>query len=295
LKAYDQIAINAAWRKFAKIEDVDNFKTQDRIQIGGLADLPAVAENGTYTEFVSPNEFKSSYAVSKRGKILPVTFEMVKNDDLRMVSRLVTEMGQAAARTLGKFVFDLVLNYASGAINGGTIYDSTALYTSAHNNLTTDALDFDPLDAAITAMADQLEPDSDEPLGIAAKYLLVPYQLRATAKILIESEKKPATTSAGTQESVNPNYKALDPIIIPKGYLRSDENNWYVLADPADLEYLLVGFLDGKENPEMFIQDQPTVGTVFTNDRIRYKVRHIYSGVQSDFRGFYGGLVTGLS
>lgn len=295
LKEYARLDINAAWRKFASIESVDNFKTQDRIQIGGLADLPVVAENGAYTEFTSPSEVKASYAVTKKGKILPVTWEFIKNDDLRVVTRLVSEMGKSAARTLGKFVFDLILNVSGGVINAGTIYDSKALYHADHSNTTTDAMDFDAIDAAITAIANQEQPDSAEPLNINAKFLLVPYEKRSAAKIFIESEDKPSSTGDGTIRSINPNFQALEPVIIPNGYLRSDQNNWYVLADPADLEYLNIGFLDGKQNPEMFVQDQPTVGKVFTNDQIRYKVRHVYSGVVTDFRGFYGGLEAGLS
>jgi hypothetical protein len=295
LKEYNRLDVNSAWRKFTTVENIDNFKTQDRIQIGGLSDLPVVAENGAYTEFTSPNEVKANYAATKRGKILVVTWEMIKNDDLRMVTRLVSEMGKAAARTLAKFAFDLILNTdTNNVINAGTIYDSKALYHADHSNITTDALDVDSLDLAITAMANQLQADSDEPLNINAKYLMVPYELRALAKILIESEKFPGT-SKGTVESVNPNYQSLEPLIIPKGYLRSDQNNWYVLADSADLEYLNIGFLDGKENPEIFLQDNPSVATVFTNDQIKYKVRHVYNGVQTDYRGYYGGLVSGLS
>jgi hypothetical protein len=295
LREYTQFNINEAWRKFVTIESIDNFKTQDRIQIGGLADLPVVAENGTYTTFTSPNEVKASYAATKKGKILVVTWEMVKNDDLRMITRLVSEMGRAAARTLGKFVFDLVLNVSGGVINAGTIYDSTALYTSGHSNLTTNALAYDSLDAGIIAMMNQTQPDSSEPLGIRSKYLLVPGELRGTAKVMVESEKIPISSGPGTQESINPNFGRVEPIVIPNGFLRSDKNNWYLIADPQDVESIVIGFLDGKENPEIFLQDQPTVATVFTNDQIKYKVRHVYNGVVTDYRGFYGGIVTGLS
>jgi hypothetical protein len=295
LREYTQFPINESWRKFVTIESIDNFKTQDRIQIGGLADLPTVAENGTYTEFTSPNEVKASYAATKKGKILVVTWEMVKNDDLRMITRLVSEMGRAAARTLGKFVYDLVLNVSGGVINAGTIYDSTALYTSGHSNLTTNALAYDSLDAGIIAMMNQTQPDSSEPLGIRSKYLLVPGELRGTAKVMVESEKIPISSGPGTQESINPNFGRVEPIVIPNGFLRSDKNNWYLIADPKDVESIVIGFLDGKENPEIFLQDQPTVATVFTNDQIKYKVRHVYNGVVTDYRGFYGGIVTGLS
>ncbi len=56
-----------------------------------------------------------------------------------------------------------------------------------------------------------------------------------------------------------------------------------------------MGFLDGRETPEILLQDAPGVDTVFTNDRIKYKIRHEYSGVIADYRPFYAGLEAGIS
>ena len=300
VKEYTRVPISQAWRKFVTIDSPSNFKTQDLIRLGGLGDLPIVAEDGNYTEWPAgvPGEEKASYNIAKRGKIFRITREMIKNDDLRIVRKIPVKMGQTAARTLAKFVFDLVLNYAGGAMNGGTIYDALALYHANHNNYTTDELNTTSLDLGITAMGNQTEQGSGEPLGIQAQYLLVAHERRSLAKILIDSEKRPIVATAGetgTIESINPNYKAVEPIIVPNGYLRNDTNNWFLLAKKEDLEYIVVGFLDGRETPEILLQDSPTVDVVFTNDRIRYKIRHEYSGVNVDYRGYYGGIVTGLS
>jgi hypothetical protein len=43
--------------------------------------------------------------------------------------------------------------------------------------------------------------------------------------------------------------------------------------------------MDGREEPELFVQDNPTVGSLFTNDKITWKIRHIYGGNVTDFRG----------
>ena len=53
-----------------------------------------------------------------------------------------------------------------------------------------------------------------------------------------------------------------------------------------------IGFLDGNEEPELFVQDNPTSGSVFTNDQITYKIRHIYGGAVIDYRAFQGSVVT---
>ena len=62
-------------------------------------------------------------------------------------------------------------------------------------------------------------------------------------------------------------------------------------AAKKDIELIELGFLGGKQTPEILRQDAPGVGAVFTNDVIRYKVRHEYGGAVIDYRGFQGGIV----
>jgi len=41
------------------------------------------------------------------------------------------------------------------------------------------------------------------------------------------------------------------------------------------------------------VQDNPTVGSLFASDKITYKIRHIYGGAVTDFRGLYKAVVAG--
>ena len=59
-----------------------------------------------------------------------------------------------------------------------------------------------------------------------------------------------------------------------------------------EIEGIEIGFLNGKQEPEILVQDQPTVGNVFVYDTIRYKVRHEYGGAVVDYRAFAGAIVT---
>ena len=52
-----------------------------------------------------------------------------------------------------------------------------------------------------------------------------------------------------------------------------------------------IAFLNCQETPDLFLQDQPTNGNVFSNDKLTYKIRHIYGGGVLDFRGFTGNIV----
>ena len=45
----------------------------------------------------------------------------------------------------------------------------------------------------------------------------------------------------------------------------------------------------GRQDPELFVQNDATNGSVFTADKVTYKVRHIYSGTVLDHRGLSRG------
>ena len=81
----------------------------------------------------------------------------------------------------------------------------------------------------------------------------------------------------------------MEMIVVPHW---TDTNNWFLAASPQDIVGLEVSFLDGKEEPELYVQDQETVGSVFTNDKITFKMRHIYGGAILDYRAFDGSIVT---
>ena len=122
-------------------------------------------------------------------------------------------------------------------------------------------------------------------LALEKPILWVPRGLRGTALQLKNSEFNPE----GAERAVNALRDAFDPVVSP--YLRGDENNYYLSANLNDVTGIEIGFLNGREDPEILVQDQPTVGNVFLYDTIRYKVRHEFGGAVVDFRAFAGSIV----
>ncbi len=134
-------------------------------------------------------------------------------------------------------------------------------------------------------MWNQKDLDDKLELGIEVKYLIVPKALESTARVIVESEFLPSSAN----NDIN-TEKGMAEVLVSK-YLRSDANNWYLLGDPKQWDTIELGFVDGKEKPELFKQSNETVGTVWTHDRISWKVRHSYGGIVTDYRPFYGGIV----
>ena len=70
-----------------------------------------------------------------------------------------------------------------------------------------------------------------------------------------------------------------------------DDDNWQIITDPKKNPTAEIGFLGGRREPELFIQDQPNIGSFLTADRVTWKIRHIYGGDVLDHRGYAGSIL----
>jgi hypothetical protein len=272
------------WRKIvSNIASVPNFMTQRRQRMGGFADLATVAELGTYQEFTWPADEEVTYAVSKYGNLAPLSMESLVNDDLSALRQIPARIGLAASRTLYKFVFDLIRT------NPTMDYDSVALFHANHGNLGSTALSDAALDDRIFAMADQTELTSGEVLmNIRPKYILVPNELERTAWEVVNAT---VSSTGGRTETVENWFSTFGLIPIRVPYW-SDATDWALIADPTQWDTIEIAFLNGRQEPEIFIQDAPTIGSVFTADKITYKVRFVFGGDVLDHRAFDKSVVS---
>ncbi|WP_299378833.1 hypothetical protein, partial [uncultured Kiloniella sp.] len=273
LKDYKSNSKEDAWRRIADVGELNDFREQKRSRFGGYGDLSVVGEGQPYPALVSPDDEEAKYSPNKRGGTEEVTLEMIKNDDVNIIRRIPGRMSRAAKRTLSKFVFDFI-------IGNGAVYDNKALFHVDHNNLSTIALTKDSFEAARLKMVNQTEPGSNQKLFFNPKTMLIGAELGRTAYDLF---KRDTNNDADFIQTLKPE--------IIEVWCWDDANDWALIADPMDVPTIEIGFLDGKQEPEMFVQDNPSVGSVFTNDKIKYKLRHIYGGAVMDYRGFQKAVV----
>lgn len=266
------------WRKIVDVVPLTDFRTNRRVRVGGYGDLPTVAQSGAYNPLTSPSDEEATYAAIKKGGTEDITLEAIKNDDVGAIRRVPVKMSRAAKRTLYKFVFDFLAT-------NPTIYDSKALFHADHGNLGSAALDATSLAARRRAILKQTETTSGEVLGIPGKYLVVPVDLDKTGYDLI------ATPRNSDFDPNTPDFtRTLQMELITVPYW-ADTNNWVIVVDPNDIPGIEIGFLDGKEEPDLFVQDMPNVGSMFSNDKLTYKIRHTYNGAVTDYRAFDGSIV----
>ncbi|MGD9638378.1 MAG: hypothetical protein AB7U85_04900 [Alphaproteobacteria bacterium] len=271
---YRQASQYDIWKKLiGSPVPVNDFRSQERVRIGGYGDVPAVTEGADYSALTSPSDEKSTYAVSKRGGLETITLEMIKNDDVGAIRQIPTKLSRAAKRTLCKFALDFIKDNPA-------IYDGVNLFHADHGNLGSEALTKTALAAGRLAMLKQAEAGSNEPLGIGPKCIFVSPDNEETAVDLFRRN---------TENDKN-FVQSLSLEVVPVFYW-TDVNDWVLTADPLDLPFMELGFLDGQEEPEIFVQDNPTSGSMFSADKITYKLRHIYGGSILDYRGLFKSVV----
>jgi len=262
-----------AWRKVAKVSPIADFRTNHRVRVGGYGDLPEVTEGSPYLALESPPTESASFALTKRGGTETITLEMIRNDNSGAIKLVPKRLADAAKRTLAHFVLDFLRT-------NPVIYDGITLFHNTHGNLGEDALSASGLVAARAAIRGRTELGSDDRLGLDIRYLFVPLELEETAANLFVRGTNNDKTFV----------QRMDVEVVPVWYW-SDTNDWCAGADPADAPSVEVGFLDGNEEPDIFVQEGPSTGSLFANDQIALKVRHIYGGAVTDYRPLFKSVV----
>jgi len=270
------------WRKWCSVVSIVSLSEQDSVQLDDLGALPEVDEGEPYTT-AALDEFKASYTPHKYGELITVTREMILRDDLRGLARIPGKLAQAAALRLNDTVYGLVENNT-------TIYDGKALFLAtsdrgAAGNLASGALDSESLADALSKLRRVRGGASASPIVFRRVWLVVPPALELAAAQLCGSayawggQEPPATGYNFFRQS------GLDYIVAP---WNDSQEKWWIVGDPADCAGLEIGFVQGVDSPQLFIQDDPRMGSVFTHDQISYKVRFEFGAGIVNWRPFVG-------
>jgi hypothetical protein len=267
IKSYEFAPSN--WKKFVNTVPLRDMKTVTRLRRSDTDRYLMVAEGGEHEqgEF---STYKVTYTPMKYERGVNFTWEMLINDDLGAFRNIGRELGIAAQNTVNDFV-------ASFIADNPEIYDEVNLFDADHSNIGNGALAENTLAAGITAMREQTS-EKGNPLNIEPGFLLVPPELEFTAKKLVNS----ALVPGGSLNDANILQGMVEVLVEP---LLSDANNWYLIAKPSSIATVEVGFLGGREIPEILVKED------FDRDVIWYKGRMVFGGAVMDYRGFYGGIV----
>jgi hypothetical protein len=285
-------AVPDAWRQYAATGDLSDFRPATRVVGYEAEDLLPVDENGVY---VDSKLADASYTVQlgQYGRAFSIGRIVLINDDLGYIRKQPQRFGRAAGRSISTFVAQTLLE------GNGHCFDGEDLFHANHSNLGTgagSAFSAANLQTAIAAMQQQTV------LGVLhvvmAKWLLAPPALQFSARqvlnsaiIVVAGGDSTDNTPAVAYGNKNVLEGALGLIVDP---FLSDAAAYYVLADKDDVPILDVGFLNGKQTPDLLVE-KPTMMNVAGGDDpyelefdvLNYKVRYDYGGATALWWGGY--------
>jgi hypothetical protein len=270
------------WQQIVTMFPINDFRTQRVDRLGDYAVLPTVNQGAPYQPLVTPGNEEATYAPAKRGGTEDLTLETIANDDIRVISRIPQRLGIAAAETIFKFVMDFFIAPIT------TTYDSTATFAAGHGNTDGNVLNDTNLSLGWAKMLKQTALNgSTSFLPVQPKFLLIPPDLRQMGLVLCQSAVAVPSGIAGASNIPNVN-QGLIPIIVPY-WTATSTTGWFLVADPSRTPGIEIGMYQGKAEPDLFVQSDQTIGSMFDADKLTFKIRHIYGGTVVDHRGLYRG------
>lgn len=251
-----------------------NFKAVDVLQMSAAPDLLKVNEHGEFT-YGKVSDGKESYSVISRGRIIAFTRQMVVNDDLRSLDRMVTGFGASGRRLENRLVYS---ELTANAVLGN---DGLALFEAAtHKNLTAvgTAISVASMGVARTAMGLQKGLAGEE-LNLTPSFLIVPRTQEQLAYQFTSSNYVPATP--GTVNEFRAGGRtAVEPIV--ESLLDANSTTaWYMAANANAVDTVEYCYLDGREGVALETEYS------FDMDGMKMRAVHDFAAKAIDFRGLY--------
>jgi hypothetical protein len=282
LSTYEQLP--QIWSQFASRTTVNDFRPKTYIDLlGGRARLDAVAERGEYPAR-APSEALYSLKVGKFGGVIPLSWEMLINDDLGALQDLPDRLAQGSRDTEDYLATGALLGAAGPLTSFFKAGNGNAPVTGAGTALSTQSLS-----DALTAVSTRKDTEG-RPIVVSTYVLMVPPQLEVAANNIVnalEIRDIVGTRTTITANWLNGKVKVVAnpwiPIIDTSGTVAT---TWYLLPAPNTARPAVqVGFLRGHEVPELRVSSNtgnslgggslsPEDGS-FENDTIAWRLRHI--------------------
>ncbi len=274
--------IQPVWQSFARRSTVRDFRDQNLVDIlGGRAGLDKVGQAAEYPAR-KLSDGKYSFKVDKYGARLPLTWEMLINDDLGAFENLGERLATAARETEDRLALVPFFNAGGTAINGN-------FFSSGFTG--TETLTADNLQAVLTKISTRLDSDK-RPIVLKGAVLMVPPALEVTARNILTATEVRTTDASGTVRiTSNPLAGLVTLVVNPWLPVVASGNTainrtWFVLPAPTDPRpAFTVAFLRGHETPDLRVKADtgnsvgggaisPEDGS-FDDDTIQYRVRHV--------------------
>lgn len=230
--------------RIAKIQNVRDFKTATTVT---LTDSLIYEKVGTGGQIRHGTLADTTYTVKAEtyAKMLAITRQDIKNDDLGALTDVPTKLGNGAIKILNDIFWTKFLG----------LVPTDSFFASGNSNINTAVADMTVggLDATEVIFKNQTNPDGT-PLGLNPAIILVPTALYNKALTLMGSQGAAYVaayaTASGDKNPFFGRYRVeTSPYISNSSYTGYTAAGWWMLANPEELPVITIAALDGNVMP----------------------------------------------
>jgi hypothetical protein len=228
-------AVDSVWREIASINpSVQDFREYETYAWTGDLAFEKLAPAGKIKHGVA-DDTKYTNQVDTYARMLQVSRKDIINDDIGIIQSGMRKLGRGGALALNTaFWTEFLLNTGDffGTVNGNLLTGAGSAFGETG------------LTGAVKAFREMVGPDANYVMA-RIKTLLVPPALEVPAKNWMNS----TTVVGGTSKAPGNNPFAGLATVQTSPYLKANSTKWWLIADPADVPVIEVGFLRGAQNP----------------------------------------------
>jgi hypothetical protein len=247
------------WRSWCRRAETADFKERKVVALEDIGRLPELKEGEEIKFFAIKERSSQSYGLVEYAAGAMITRQAMLNDDVDVLAQIPARFAEAAARLEDWQAHTVVLE------GNPVMGDGSALFATAHANLTTGTLSVGSLGSARTKMARQTTTDGDV-LDIAGRVLIVPPELSTTAEQVMDSTGR------------NSRVLGEPPIEVAMTPHLASATQWYLAADPAMLPAAEMLFLASEPEPQI------TSRIEFASGGMQVRCTHCVAAAPIDYR-----------
>jgi HK97 family phage prohead protease len=235
-------AAESSVKRVSRKRTLSNFKESTSIRLGGMDLLEPMTEHGEF-KATSRAEHGEKMKLGSYGSNGHFSHQLFIDDDLGMMSDIVSAFGQAGAQTEAKILVDLLLNPPA-------MSDDVAVFDPSRGNVHEVALEASPacwdgLSNMRAAMHKVTDLDGKTIIGAKPRFLLIGPDLEGEAEKLMAANLSPIAPG-----DVNP--VRLEILVEPR---LANSVEFWLFADPATRPTLAHAYLSGAEGVQIQRQE----------------------------------------
>lgn len=257
------------YRAIAERMDFTDFRPHPISQVGDWPTLLPVGETGEI-KFGTVSDKKESVALVAYARAMRISRQMMINDDLSAIDRILSSRGQAVAAFEDATFFAMMLSGSNA--DGPTLLETgRQVFNATDKTKASAAAAITPASVALGIADMRLRKNVSGEAYLATEPRIL---LTGPAKEF-EAMQLLAPIQAAQASNVNPYVGKLVPVTTP--YIAG--NTWHLFADPSAVPSFMYGYLQGEAGPRMRM-DEP-----FGTQGVAYSVELDFGVGAIDYRG----------